>query len=68
MNFDLRLPIGLMFSLYGAILVIFGLATAGREMYAQHSLGKNINLIWGGVMLAFGLVMLAMSLRGGKKP
>jgi len=67
MNFDLRLPIGIMFTLYGALLAIYGLATAGKEMYAEHSLGININLVWGGVLLAFGLFVLMLALRGRKK-
>ena len=66
MNFDLRLPIGLMFSVYGALLVIFGAATTGNEIYAEHSLGMNINLIWGAVLLVFGLCMLALAWRGSK--
>ena len=67
MNFDLRLPIGIMFSLYGAILSVFGLATRGQAMYAEHSLGININLGWGLVLLAFGALMLVLALRGRKK-
>lgn len=68
MNFDLRLPIGLMFTVYGVLLTLFGVATSGKEMYAQHSLGLNINLIWGVVLLVFGLIMLALALRGRKQP
>jgi len=67
MNFDLRFPIGGMFSLFGAILIIFGLATNGSEIYETHSLGKNINLIWGVVLLAFGAFMLILAIRGAKK-
>jgi hypothetical protein len=67
MNFDLRLPIGIMFSVYGALLTIFGLATGDQEMYADHSLGININLIWGVVLLAFGLLMLTLALRGRRR-
>ena len=67
MNFDLRLPIGIMFSLFGAILTIFGLATNGSDIYKEHSLGININLGWGIVLLAFGIFMLFLALRGGKK-
>lgn len=67
MNFDLRLPIGIMFSLFGAILTIFGLATNGSDIYKEHSLGVNINLGWGVVLLAFGIFMLVLALRGGKK-
>ena len=68
MNFDLRLPIGIMFSVYGAILALLGFATRGSEIYAVHSLGININLVWGLVMLAFGGFMRLLALRGGKKP
>lgn len=66
MNFDLRLPIGIMFSLFGAILTIFG-AVSDKTIY-QHSLGININLVWGIVLLVFGVFMLFLALRGGKKP
>jgi hypothetical protein len=37
------------------------------EMY-QHSLGININVIWGIVMLIFGGLMLMGAIRGGKNP
>jgi hypothetical protein len=63
MNLDLRLPIGLMFSLFGAILVVYGFVS-DAAIY-QRSLGINVNLWWGMVLLAFGLVMLWLSLRGG---
>jgi len=56
MNFDLRLPIGLMFSVFGLILVgtgIFG----GAELVKQ-SLGINMNLWWGLIQLIFGACML----------
>ncbi len=66
MNFDLRLPIGIMFSLFGAILVIFG-ALSDEEIYATHSLGININLAWGIVLLAFGLFMLFLTWRAKSK-
>lgn len=61
MNLDLRLPIGLMFSIFGALLTAFGLIS-NKEIYAR-SLGINVNLQWGLVLLAFGLVMLAFALR-----
>jgi hypothetical protein len=67
MNFDLRLPIGVMFSVFGLILTIFG-ATSDKAIYEQHSLGININLIWGIVLLVFGVLMLLLASRGGKKP
>jgi hypothetical protein len=66
MNFDLRLPIGIMFSTFGLILTIFG-AISEKAIYEEHSLGININLIWGIVLLVFGLFMLFLALKGGKK-
>ena len=68
MNFDLRLPIGIMFSLFGLMLVVFGLATGNDTMYAEHSLGMNINLRWGAVLLVFGAFMLWLTWRASKKP
>jgi hypothetical protein len=65
MNFDLRLPIGILFTLFGLILTGFGLATKGSEIY-QKSLGNNINVSWGIVLLIFGGVMLILALRGRK--
>ena len=64
MNLDLRLPIGLMFTIFGAMLVGWGLVS-GEAIYAR-SLGINVNLWWGLVLVAFGLAMLALA-RGGRK-
>ena len=61
MGLDIKIPIGMMFSILGIILTIHGLLTNGNtEMYEQ-SLGHNINL-WSGIfMLAFGAFMLLTS-------
>jgi multisubunit Na+/H+ antiporter MnhG subunit len=64
MNFDLRLPIGLLFSIFGLILGAFGLVS-NPEIY-QRSLGINVNLWWGGFMLLFGILMLILWRRGAK--
>jgi membrane protein implicated in regulation of membrane protease activity len=64
MGIDIRLPIGLMFAIFGLLLAGYGLLTGGDAMYARHSLGININLWWGLVMLAFGVVMLLLGRRG----
>jgi hypothetical protein len=62
--FDIRMPIGLLFLILGAALALFGLVS-GPEIYRAHSLGININLIWGVVMAVFGGVVLALTrLRG----
>jgi len=65
MNLDIRLPIGAMFSLFGVILVVFGLVS-DNAIY-QRSLGFNVNLWWGLVLLAFGGIMLALAWKA-KKP
>ena len=66
MNFDLRLPIGIMFSFYGVVLVLYGLL--GDKGQHSRSLGININLIWGVVLLVFGALMLVLARRSaGKK-
>ncbi len=65
MNLDLRLPIGMMFTIFGVILTGYGL-TSDHAIYAR-SLGINVNLWWGLVVLAFGLVMLAFALRARAK-
>ena len=61
MKLDVRLPIGMMFTLLGAMLVIFGLVS-DRAIYAR-SLGINVNLWWGLVLFVFGAVMLGFALR-----
>ena len=58
---DIRFPIGLMFSIFGVIITIFGVATSGQDAMYVKSLNININLISGICMLIFGLVMLYLS-------
>lgn len=65
MNFDLRLPIGILFTLFGLILTGYGMITRGSEIYAK-SLGHNINIEWGVVLLVFGVIMLIFALRARK--
>ncbi len=64
MGFDIRLPIGMMFTVFGLLVTGYGAATRGDEMYEIHSLGININLYWGVIMIAFGAVMLLLARRG----
>jgi hypothetical protein len=65
MKWDLRLPIGLMFTIFGVMLTGFGLAS-DRAIY-DRSLGINVNLWWGVAVLAFGLAMLTLAMRAGRK-
>ena len=64
MGLDIRWPIGLMFTLIGALLTVFGALNRSGSL----SLDININLIWGVILLAFGVLMLAGAVLGGKKP
>ena len=64
MGLDIRWPIGMMFSLIGVLLLIEGAIGGDKEL----SLGININLIWGVVLLIFGVLMLLGAMRGRKTP
>jgi uncharacterized membrane protein len=58
---DLRIPTGWFFAIIGAILVGMGIFAPAERAALTDS---NVNLYCGVVMLAFGLVMLALSRRG----
>jgi hypothetical protein len=61
MGLDIRIPIGLMFAILGVLLSGYGVIS-DRAIYAK-SLGMNVNLGWGLVLLAFGVVMLVLARR-----
>jgi hypothetical protein len=65
MGLDIRWPIGLMFSLIGVLLTIYGAVVKSDHAI---SLGININLIWGIILLVFGVGMLMGAVKGGKTP
>jgi hypothetical protein len=67
MNLDLRIPMGLMFSIIGVILTGFGTATNGNTALYARSLGVNANLWWGIVLLIFGQIMFHMGRRSQKR-
>ena len=66
MNFDLRLPVGLMFTVFGIILTVVGIF-GGTEL-SHKSLDINMNLWWGLFQMLFGGVMLFFALRKKKPP
>ena len=67
MGLDIRLPIGIMFSLIGILMAGYGwLTSSDTEMY-KRSLGINIDLWWGLTLLVFGLIMLVCGLRAACK-
>ncbi len=65
MSLDLRVPIGLLFGILGALLAVYGLVS-DPAIY-QVSLGINVNLWWGLVLLLFGGAMLGTVWLGKEK-
>jgi len=61
MGVDIKLPIGLMFTILGLILSLHGFLTVSNAELYKKSLGININLWAGLFMLVFGIFMLVMS-------
>ena len=61
MGLDVRLPVGVMFAIMGALLTGYG-ALGDQSIYGR-SLGINVNVVWGAVMVAFGVVMLLLASR-----
>jgi hypothetical protein len=61
MGLDIRLPIGMLFTIFGIMLIAFGVFS-NPALYVQ-SLGININLNWGVVLLIFGAIMLFLGAR-----
>lgn len=60
---DLRLPLGILLAFYGVLLILYGFTT-DPETY-NRSLGININLIWGLVLLVSGgSLILFLILKG----
>jgi membrane-bound ClpP family serine protease len=61
---DLRIPLGGLLVFYGVVLVLYGLLSNPSE-YAK-SFGLNVNLIWGGVVLLVGALLIVVALVKGR--
>jgi hypothetical protein len=55
MHLDLRYPIGLLLTIYGAILAFEG------AMFRATVLDLNVNLYWGAVMIVCGLSTIVLA-------
>lgn len=64
---DLRLPIGGLFTILGLLVGGYGLATNGDAVLYERSVGVNINLWWGLVMLVVGVLLLVLGLRATRE-
>ncbi len=65
MGLDIRIPLGTLFSLLGILLAGYGLH--GGSSLARRSLGINIDLWWGLVLLVFGTAMLVLAWRARRR-
>jgi hypothetical protein len=61
MGLDIRIPLGVMFTTLGLLLTGFGFVS-DPAIY-QRSLGIDVNLWWGLVLLVFGALMLWLGWR-----
>ena len=67
MLFDVRLPIGLLFLAIGLLVAGCGLF-GDPTVFAAHSAGLNIDLVWGSAMAAFGALMLLLAALARRTP
>jgi hypothetical protein len=74
MGLDIRFPIGVIFTIYGLILVFFGFVANPATFHSSlgadielRLLGVNIDLWWGVAMLAFGLIMGGLAFRAARQ-
>jgi hypothetical protein len=56
MGLDIRIPLGLIFIFTGGLMTVFGMFTQHSAIYDK-SMGVNLNMGWGVIMLIFGAVM-----------
>jgi len=68
MGLDIRWPIGLMFTLIGVLLTGYGVLERSIATIQVADSSINIDLIWGIVLLVFGVAMLLGAIKGGKNP
>jgi hypothetical protein len=61
---DIRLPLGLLFSVIGALLLGYGIASGHSAAGAPWR--PNIDAWWGGVLVVFGVLMLILANRARK--
>ncbi|MFN7933404.1 MAG: hypothetical protein U0R19_08765 [Bryobacteraceae bacterium] len=66
MGLDLRFPIGLLLAIVGLVLSCYG-ALTDPSLY-QRSLGINVNLYWGFVLLITGAILLLAARRAARSP
>ena len=65
-SLDIRWPIGFIFTIYGVILLAYGsLTTHGVTVVNNDPI--NVDLVWGGGFLVFGLLMGGLAVRASRR-
>ena len=64
---DIKIPIGLMFFVFGVIITVYGFITRNDTELYQKSFSHNVNLWMGVLMLVFGSIMLLLVRRKKSK-
>ena len=66
-DLDVRVPIGMLFTVLGVLLTVYGFLepAAGTAAFTK---GGQINMWWGLVMLVFGIFMLLIARPSASKP
>ncbi len=67
-RFDIRIPIGALFSVLGAVLTVYGIVTKSDAQLYARSENIVINLWWGLIMVSFGALMLYAGTRAKQRP
>jgi len=65
MQLDVRIPLGLMLAVIGLLLAGYGLV-GDTSIYAR-SLGINVNLIWGCVLIVVATILLMLATRKAER-
>ena len=67
-RFDIRIPIGALFSVLGVVLTAYGVVTRSDAQLYARSENIVINLWWGLIMIVFGALMLFYGTRAKQRP
>ena len=67
-RFDIRIPIGALFSLLGGVLTVYGVITKSDAQLYVRSENIIINLWWGLIMVVFGAAMFFFGRRANERP
>lgn len=65
---DVRKPIGWLFTIYGVMLIGWGMLEPQITQIEGHNIDFNLNLTWGSLMLAFGVLMNVLVYTDKTKP